>query len=87
MSPETTSAAEFSSSPSATATRSVFGQTKSQTVSEILGVGGSRALTPETSTLGSFTFFGGSSGYDRSLTWMIVIVALTPDHLFTCLLI
>jgi hypothetical protein len=66
-----TSSAEFSS----TVTTSVFGQTKSQTVSEILGIGGSKALTPEASTVGSFIFFGGSSGIDRSLSWIIVFVA------------
>jgi hypothetical protein len=54
---------------------SSFGVKKSQTTSQILGVGGSTAMTPTTSTLGSFTFFSGSVGYHCSLPWIVLLVA------------
>lgn len=56
-----------------------IGQSSSPTTSGVLGVGGSRAMTPETFTMSEFPFLSGSAGYQISIVFILIvaIAALT----------
>lgn len=75
MSSKSTLAADSTSTVLSGITSS-SGPTSSPTSSQILGMGGSRAMIPETSTFGSFTFFSGSVVHHVRLSWIVLLVAI-----------